>query len=75
MFLFLKLMPIVLIDTAIYRSLINPSLAYKKLKKFIKKEMFNIQTAHDITTKELISPTFLTQKGYHKFYLFIFSKK
>lgn len=68
-----------LLDTGSTRSLINPELAYKFYRKFVKSDPFQVQTAqgityHDQTVSINLPKTFNTNEK-HKYYIFKFSPK
>lgn len=66
-----------LIDTGSSKSLIDPALAHKFYRRFIYKEKFHIQTAHNVSYHDEVCeiPIFkiFNVKDSHKFYIFKFN--
>lgn len=68
-----------LLDSGSTRSFINPQIAHKNFPQLVKKELFQVQTAHAMSFHNEVAtlPIFPTLQtiGSHKFFLFAFSDK
>jgi predicted aspartyl protease len=68
-----------LVDTGSTRTLVKPELAYKQFPEYIRQDLFQIQTAHQISQHSesayIPLPKTFKSQSWHKFYLFDFNKK